>query len=166
MTQTLPFPIRRGMDVFSIYQNQYIGAVIEVRTAGLFTGGIQAGRETEPAFALRTPSLAHEEGASISPTEYAGTKRLGEEMGPFPTAAVGNTGPAHQSAAREYATEPGQTLDEIAWFTVRPGRLNLGPFTRPLWIPVSAIRSISMERIVLDVQWGAIPGSWWRRPSS
>lgn len=75
-----PLPIRRGMDVYSVYQNQYIGAVI------------------------------------------------------------------------------GVTGDNCV--RVRPGRLNLGPLTHPLRVPLSAIRSISMERIVLDRQREQIPAAW------
>lgn len=37
----------------------------------------------------------------------------------------------------------------VLWFSVRPGRINLGPLTPVLYIHPSEIRSISMERIVL-----------------
>lgn len=48
----------------------------------------------------------------------------------------------------------------IERFLVRPGRLNLGFLARPLSIPSSAIRTISLERIALDVEPDEIPVAW------
>jgi len=48
---------------------------------------------------------------------------------------------------------------------VRPGRINLGPLTRPLYIPADAVQSISMDRIVVAAEPGEIPEAWRRRPT-
>lgn len=163
-TQSPPFPIRRGMDVFSDYQTQYLGAVVEVAWTGSDTRGGQAGAETTRQHLAGTPDLIHEQGAAVSPTAGAGSKKSGEEMGPFPTIAAGNDGPTNQSAAHDYATDPKHTYRDLAWFAVRPGRINLGPLTAPFYVPASAVRSLSLERIVLDVDREGIPASWKVRP--
>jgi hypothetical protein len=45
---------------------------------------------------------------------------------------------------------------------LRPGRFN--PFVRKLYIPTTAVLSISMERIILLVQRDHIPQAWYRKP--
>ena len=167
--------IRPGMDVYSSYQDQYIGSVVGVRRRS----EKDAGREGSPPASERgsgagetgsapeavrgNPELVHEEGASVQPTRYLGRRQLGEEMGPFPTAEVGNTGPLNQSAEHAYATGAAEPSGLTA-FVVRPGRINLGPLTRPLYIPPAAIHGVSMERVVLAVQKEQIPGEWRRPP--
>jgi hypothetical protein len=94
----------------------------------------------------------HEEGRTVDPTRHKPEQRLGEEMGPVPTVALGNTGPVKQSAGERYATTPRDDEREIVAFAVRPGRINLGILAPYTWVPVEAIRSISMERIVLSVE--------------
>lgn len=165
-TQSPPFPIRRGMDVFSAYQNQYLGTVVEVAFTGSPAGGEHAGAETTREHLIGTPELIHEQGATVSPTAGAGSKKSGEEMGPFPTIAAGNTGPINQSAVHNYATDPGQTYQGVAWCAVRPGRINLGPLTAPFYVPATAIRSISLERIVLDVEGSSVPAGWRQKPDT
>lgn len=166
--ESLPLPIRRGMDVFSAYQDQYIGTVVEVLYAGAASGGGAAGEggdnPTGSEARPRDVGLVHEEGATVGHGENRGKRVLGEESGPVPTIAIGNTGPVNQSAAHAYATGPDAPLPDVIAFAVRPGRVNLGPLTRPLYVPVNAIRSISMERIALDVQRNQIPASWRQRP--
>lgn len=164
-TASAALPIRRGMDVFSAYQDEYLGTVIQVTYAGTRARGQQAGAETSREHLEATPRLVHEEGAEVSPTAGAGSKVLGEEVGPVPTVAAGNTGPVTQSAAHDYATDPGRSYQSVAWFAVRPGRVNLGPFSPPLYVPVSAIRSLSLERIVLDAERAGIPKEWKQKPS-
>lgn len=163
-TQSLPFPIRRGMDVFSDDQTQYLGTVVEVAYAGSGTRGGQAGAETTRQHLAGTPDLVHEQGATVSPTAGAGSKKSGEEMGPFPTISAGNAGPVNQSAAHDYATHPRHRYQDVAWFAVRPGRVNLGPLTTPFYVPASAIRSLSLERIVLDMNRANIPDDWKEKP--
>lgn len=164
VAQPPPFPIRRGMDVFNAYQNQYVGTVVEVAHTASDTRGQQAGAETTRRHLAGTPDLIHEQGAQVSPTAGAGRKRSGEEMGPFPTVAAGNAGPVNQSAEHDYATDPEQGYEGVAWFAVRPGRINLGPLTAPFYVPASAIRSLSLERIVLDMNQANIPDDWKEKP--
>jgi hypothetical protein len=157
------------MDVYSAYQDEYLGSVIRVwhgdggaaGPPGAGSGPRESGSARE---ATQNPHLVHEEGAAVDPTRRVGRQQLGEEMGPFPTMAIGNSGPKRQSAGDHYATEIKDLEPDVLYFAVRPGRLNLGPLTRPLYIPTSAVRSISMERIVLDVQRDQIPTEWRRRP--
>ena len=179
--------IRPGMDVYSAYQDEYIGTVVRVwrqdgqyRTAsergathlvGVRTPARGTGSSTEAA---QNPELTHEEGHTAHPTRTLGStapqvlqlRGLGEELGPFPTKQVGNTGPENQSASHSYATESHDPLASVRYFAVRPGRINLGPLTRPLYIPAAAVRSVSMERIVLDVEKHQIPDEWHTRPES
>lgn len=169
--------IRPGMDVYSAYQDEYIGSVIRVwRQDGDHGTAAErgaTGRETGSASgATQNPHLAHAEGHAADPTGHLSSKAppvlqlrcLGEELGPFPTKQVGNTGPENQSASQSYATEPHDPLANVWYFAVRPGRINLGLLTRPLYVPTTAVRSISMDRIVLDVQKGHIPDEWRKRP--
>lgn len=148
----VPLHVRVGVDVYSAYQDQYLGTVIAVwrRSAPTTGAGL---RETAATEASRGPRSG---GA-------AGSKVLGESLGPAPSTDVGNTGPRAQSAANLYATRPGPEPADVIAFAVRPGRMN--PFARPLYVPTSAVRSISMERIILDVERDAIPAAWreaWR----
>jgi len=165
-------PIRPGMDVYSTYQNQYIGSVIAVRHGTVIEGrqprpeGGQnpTGSEQSPP----TARIAQEQGGPTTVTDSRQRHVLGEELGPVSTMATGNSGPRRQSADEAYATTPGRiqsTTPAVVSFTVRPGRLNLGPLSRPLYVPASAVRAISMERVVLDVQRDQIPASWRTSPS-
>jgi hypothetical protein len=152
------------MDVYSADQSRYLGSVIQVWRAesggrGPATGEAMATGETALG---ENPPLDHEEGKSVSPTEHVAERRLGEEMGPFPTIAAGNTGPVEQSASHGYAT--GREGAGVVLFAVRPGRINLGPLTPALYIPTTAVRSVSMERVVLDVHGDEIPAVWRQKP--
>jgi hypothetical protein len=160
------FPLRPGMDVYSHYQDEYIGSVVRVLYAEAHTtptrspGPPVAGGGPNPTGSEAAPTdigLVHEEGAVVGHAENRGSRVLGEEMGPVPTMSTGNTGPSAQSAAQAYATRTARPVQDIGWLVVRPGRINLGPLTPPLYVPALAIRSISMERIVLDVQRESIP---------
>ncbi|HZS94190.1 MAG TPA: hypothetical protein VFA78_05290 [Chloroflexota bacterium] len=161
----VPLRIRPGMDVFSAYQNQYIGTVIRVWPGKRAASGTEnSARETGSTIeAVRgNPPLQAEGGAAVSPTAHIGSKTLGEELGPFPTEALGNDGPINQSAARKYGT--GGSEPDVVLFAVRPGRINLGPLTPPLYIPTAAVRSVSMARVILDVQRDQIPPEWRQAP--
>ena len=162
--------IRPGMDVYSAYQDQYIGVVTRV-----FRRPHQDGSPAEHGATPRqtgsspeayedNPHIVHEQGSTVSPTRHTGEKRLGEEMGPVPTMAAGNTGPILQSGEHAYATEPENPDADVAYFAVRPGRINLGIFTRPFYVPTEAVESVSMERVVLDVERDTFPLEWRRRP--
>jgi hypothetical protein len=160
------FPLRPGMDVYSAYQDQYIGSVVRVVRGRDHAQGGTPGDGANPTGSEQGSGnivLVHEEGAVVGHTENEGSRMLGEEMGPVPTMAGGNTGPDAQSARNAYATR-GAPVQDVRWLVVRPGRINLGALTPPLYVPAAAIRSISMERIVLDVQREAIPPGWRRRP--
>ena len=155
-----------GMDVFTADQTRYIGSVTRVlwkrgnKSAG--AGPAQTGSAREDIEG--TTGLVHEEGASQSPTEHIGTQMLGEEMGPVPTIQFGNHGPERQSAGQHYATAPHDDDRQAQYLVVRPGRINLGILTPPLWIPINAVRSISMERVVLDVEDESSMPIAWRVP--
>lgn len=151
-------PIRPGMDVYGTYQHQYIGSVVQVFCATQGEQGMQNASASHQA-QLNPVPLQVEQGEPVQAVKGTAQRELGEEMGPFPTIALGNRGPINQSAAHEYATE-GPDHPFVTHFAVRPGRINLGPFTHPLYIPTSAIRSISLERIILDVERGEIPERW------
>jgi hypothetical protein len=152
--------IRPGMDVYSSYQDEYIGSVIRVAKRSTDADAPDPERPHAPD---QIP-LVHEEGHQEEHATGRGSRILGEEIGPGPTIAVGNTGPVRQSADRRYATNPEAPLPDVVYFVVRPGRLNLGPLTRPLYIPTDAVESVSMERIVLDVQRSGIPSGWRKAP--
>lgn len=124
--------------------------------------GAGVGQTESEEHVMSGPSLTHEEGHEVSPTEHAGSRMLGESLGPFPTAGAGNTGPQRQSAQGEYATGTHQPGD-IVFFAVRPGRINLGFLTPPLFVPVSAVRSVSLERVVLDVTDDETLRRWQKR---
>lgn len=162
--------IRPGMDMYSADPARYLGSVVAVlrlpRTGG--GGGPRAGgpnptgSEDEPA----NPILSQEQGAQMGSTapERRGTRTLGEEIGPVPTMALGNTGPPRQSAGAAYATHPDSHVPDVTHMAVRPGRLNLGPLSPPVYVPVEAVCALSMERVVIELQGGKIPKTWRRRP--
>jgi len=167
-----PLPIRRGMDVYSAYQNQYIGTVVKVWQAsapvpspaerGATPQQTQAGRYA----AAPGATIPDEQGEPLWSHTGVGRPFLGEDLGPFPTRAAGNTGPQRQAAAQQYATQPredrGAGVVRFAVRPLRPGRFN--PFVRKLYIPTTAVLSISMERIILLVQRDHIPQAWYRKP--
>lgn len=164
-----PLHIRRGMDVYSSFQNQYIGQVIKVWYGGVLersdTGdGESKARESGSSTdsATQNPGLQHEGGGSTDPTRVIGRRITGEEEGPRPTASLGNTGPRNQSAGRAYATDARDRFEGVVYFSVRPGALN--PFARCMYVPTAAVMSMSMERVVLDIQRESIPEEWRRPP--
>jgi hypothetical protein len=123
--------LRLGMDAYNAKQDRYLGTVVGVTHA--------PSSEPPPGEPEKSGSAGHR-----------ATRMLGEEMGPVPTIALGNTGPLRQSAAEVYGTSIQDLAPDVSHFLLRPGRLNLGPLTSPIEVPVSDILSISMDRIVLD----------------
>ncbi|HLJ67371.1 MAG TPA: hypothetical protein VKX16_08430 [Chloroflexota bacterium] len=154
--------IRPGMDVYSAAQDRYIGSVVRVWRRRVERP--EGAREVEQEPAVGSVGLVHEEGQTAGHARVQGSRILGEEMGPVPTIGLGNRGPINQSAGRDYAADPGGDAPAVICFAVRPGRINLGPLTRPFYVPSSAVRSLSMERVVLELEGDAIPSGWWRRP--
>lgn len=154
--------IRAGMDVWDAYQEHYIGSVIHVWRGPLPT--TKGARRAEKEDAVESHPLVHEGGHVAAHATSQGTRQNGEAMGPFPTMSAGNGGPAAQSAHADYATGQSDERTNVISFAVRPGRLNLGILTRPLYIPSTAVHSISMERIVLAVHGNDIPAAWRHRP--
>lgn len=145
-----PLPIRRGMDVYSADQNRYLGTVVRV-----WRGSTPTHAQTQSG-----------EYAAEQVREDVAKHVLGEELGPFPTGSVGNLGPKHQAANRYYATTPRDLQPGVIFFAVRlsrPGMLNL--LAPKIFIPTSAILSISMERIIVDMQLERIPEAWYQRPA-
>ncbi|HEY8685655.1 MAG TPA: hypothetical protein VIO57_08620 [Chloroflexota bacterium] len=154
--------IRQGMDVWDAFQEHYLGSVIQVRYGTPPTS--QGARQVEKEGTVESHPLVHEEGHLGGHAGSQGNRQNGESMGPFPTAAIGNHGPTIQSAAADYATHQTDNLTSVISFTVRPGRINFGVFTRPFYVPSTAVNSISMERVVVDVRGGIVPAAWRRRP--
>ena len=153
--------VRVGMDVWDAYQEHYIGSVIRVWHG---PQPMPAGaREVEKEDSVESHPLVHEEGHVSNHAGGQGERRNGESMGPFPTGSAGNGGPTSQSAASDYATNQTDERTDVIFFAVRPGRLNLGILTRPLYIPSSAVHSISMERVVLGLRGDSIPREWRTR---
>jgi hypothetical protein len=137
------------MDVYSAYQDQYLGTVVKVWCGP--TSAIAA------STAIGPPSLAD--------PPLAGFAGVGEALGPAPTGLVGNRGPRQQSSVNRYATGsgvgPAAAPPDVLAFTVWASPLG---FLRPLHVPAAAVRSVSMDRIILDRQRDAIPPSWWKLP--
>lgn len=138
--------IRRGMDVYDADQSAYIGSVIDLVT----------GEQSEAPRSSRIETTQ----AADSGQQTAG---IGEELGPFPTLEIGNSGPTTQSARRDYGTQEASVPAPIRGIVVRPGRHN--PLSRPLYIPVRAVRSIAMDRLIIDVPESALPREW-RQPAA
>lgn len=166
--QLPPLQIRRGMDVYTSYQDRYLGEVVKVWHGGTLAvdegernaGARQTGSSKE---ATDNPELRQEQGSAQSPTRRIGRQILGEEEGPVPTMHIGNAGPVNQSAAHEYATQPRDAHEGVIYFAVRPSRYN--PLAPRFYIPTSAVTTVSMERIVVNFEGNAIPDAWRRRPS-
>lgn len=168
MTSAPTLHIRVGVDVYSAYGNEYIGSVVRVLDRVSISGGgprQEGANPTGSEAGVQGTGLTHEEGHEADHAGYQGRRMLGEEMGPEPTIALGNGGPERQSASQVYATDVREPLGGTRCFVVRPGRINLGPLTRPLYIPTSAIASMSMERIVIEVAKDRMPQEWRHRPS-
>jgi hypothetical protein len=168
--QLLPsLPIRPGMDVFSADQGHYIGTVEAIWHAADLAAAerkLGAGPTTPQEGAREVSSVdmgRHEVERESPRAGHIGSKQSGEEMGPYPTLALGNTGPAHQAAAASYATQPRGMMRGVVYFVVRPEPFN--PLAKPLYIPTTAVRSISMERVILDIQKGQIPKEWHSPPA-
>lgn len=91
---------------------------------------------------------------STSATPADGPSFSGESLGPMPTAALGNRGPAHQRDAGGYATAdaahpPVSEPAELLVFRTRVA-LNWGIlWPRLRRYPVSLVLHVSHERIVL-----------------
>jgi hypothetical protein len=126
--------LRIGMDVFSA-DGVYLGSVVRIRWD----------RSVSTAVA-----------AEADPT--AGLPFSGERLGPMPTTALGNSGPASQSTATAYGSRRSRIatpdrgrptellifrwLVSLTWSTARP---------RLRRIPVELIQLVALERIVLSV---------------
>jgi hypothetical protein len=132
---------RVGLDVFSA-DGTYLGTVMRVRWdgAGWLTGRGVKQASARPAAWTVAPSFS------------------GERLGPMPTAALGNGGPAHQTEATRYASKPDappgavrrqpaellvfRWLVSLNWATARPVLRR---------IPAGLIQVVSLERIILSV---------------
>ncbi|HEX6508587.1 MAG TPA: hypothetical protein VF221_13240 [Chloroflexota bacterium] len=154
--------IRAGMDVYNSYQNRYLGSVVRV-WRGTSPAGSGA-RAAEKEGTIQSTPLTHEEGHVAQHAGSQGKRILGEELGPVPTIGLGNTGPMAQSAESDYATRDDDSLSDVIYFAVRPGRINLGILTPSFYVPSDAVESLSMERVVLAVEGRTIPAEWRSRP--
>ncbi|MBI3968597.1 MAG: hypothetical protein HY329_23430 [Chloroflexi bacterium] len=117
--------IRPAMDVYTA-DNVYLGTVLAVVSG--------PGATPEAAGDEPTPTVSAFDG---------------EQLGPVPTQAVGNAGPATQSAARSYAVASDGAAP-IGAGEIRVGRWwgLVGRYT----IPLSAVQTVSLERVVLAVK--------------
>jgi hypothetical protein len=136
------------MDAYNARQDRYLGSVVGV-VRDLKADSSQAVSGGRGAIGPDV-ALSHEEGHEAGHAEHRAQEKLGEEMGPVPTEAFGNTGPRRQSAPEGYATQIRDLPPDVSHFLLRPDRLNLGPLAPTVKVSVSAVLSISMERVVLD----------------
>lgn len=164
MNEPVALPIRPGMDVYNADQSAYLGSVVRVWRQETLAGphgqtqsAMQVGGQ-EPG---SNPALVHEQGAAESPTAHPGEPMLGEEMGPFPTMAVGNSGPLRQSSSHAYATTG--AAEGVKLFSVRPGRINLGILSPVYYVSSDAVHSVSMERVIIGLPGDELPADWRRR---
>lgn len=144
--------IRPGMDVYNEDQTRYLGCVVTVAYVDGVSGGPQE-NGSNPTGSVRPAHVApmvHEQDRITDSLEHAGKHTLGEELGPVASRELGNAGPQSQSAGNIYATHPTAYTCAAVSFTVRPGRLNFGRLTPTREYFISAVRSISMERIVVS----------------
>jgi hypothetical protein len=161
-TDEVRLRVRKGMDVWDAYQEHYLGSVVGVRRGSLpATSGAHSPEKEDT---VESRPLVHEEGQAAEHAGSQGQRTNGESMGPFPTISAGNHGPTTQSAGANYATGQTDEQTNVISFAVRPGRLNFGILTRPFYVPSTAVQSISMERVVLDVRGNDIPTEWRHRP--
>ena len=124
--------VRRGMDVVTL-DDVLLGTIVWIRRGG------SRRSVAAPAGAVRQVSA-----------------RNGEALGPMPTTAVGNRGPTVQGALASFASQgkrAGRPLDGAELLVLRTP---IGPdFRHPLprlrRIPVSAVQTVSLERVILRV---------------
>jgi hypothetical protein len=112
--------IRPTMDVFTL-QNDYLGTVLKVEP-----GPVHAPTASDP--------------------DEPSSEMNGELAGPAPTQDIGNSGPRVQSPRAAYAT----TRDDAT--LLGNGTITIGKYWGLLGrktIPLSAVQSVSMERVVL-----------------
>ena len=117
--------IRRSMDVFTI-DNIWLGMVLTVSPD---TDAPEATGGHVPADARQSSAVS------------------GELLGPMPTQTIGNSGPRRQSASANYASPPDGTP-----LVAHTGTLTVGKWwglTARRTIPLDAIQTVSLERVVL-----------------
>ena len=116
--------IRRSMDVFTL-DDVYLGSVLRI---------------------IPGPAIGHEEQA---PPEVRQTSEInGELLGPMPTLPLGNKGPVTQSGASLYAV----TMNDGERLSIGKGALVVGKWWGLVGrrvIPLDAIQTVSIERVVL-----------------
>lgn len=116
--------IRPEMDVYTL-DNTYLGTVRQI------ISGVEAQDEE-----------------SVPEAASQSSKVSGEQLGPMPTAIIGNRGPITQSAAQGYAVRA-DGLQRIG-----PGALVVGKWhglkSRRI-IPMDAVQTVSLERVVLKM---------------
>lgn len=125
--------IRRKMDVYTS-DSVYLGNVLRV------TGSRDAAEEHR-----------------LEGSEAAGNQDAfsGELMGPMPTRAIGNAGPLNQVKQRAYASRSdGANRMESGMIVAGKYWGLAGRHT----IPISAIQTVSMERIILRNTWDELRG--------
>ena len=124
--------IRPKMDVYT-KDNVYLGTVL-----ALVPGPESHAPQHDPL-----------EDANAAGQALTGSVVAGERLGPMPTAAIGNTGSAVQSARAGYGSQP----DAAA--SLGHGSMLVGKWYGLLGkrrIPLALVQSFSLERVVLQLR--------------
>ena len=125
--------VRRCMDVFTL-DTVLVGTVVWIRR----------GRDRRPATEAAMGDLS------------AASLVNGESLGPIPTASVGNGGPRTQGARYRFASRADRAerlLDRAELLVLRTpiGPDLRHPLPRLRRVPLAAVQTVSLERIVLGV---------------
>lgn len=125
--------VRRGMDVFTL-DNELVGTVVWIRRGPPRQALL--GREIDAAVQVSAPG--------------------GESLGPVPTANVGNRGPLTQGALARFGSRADRAARGLNGGELFVLRTPVGPeyrhrLPRLRRIPLAAVQTVSLERIVLRV---------------
>lgn len=125
--------VRRGMDVFTL-DNELVGTIVWIRRGQ--SRQARSGQGADAAGQVSAPS--------------------GESLGPVPTANWGNRGPLTQGAPARFASRADRAAHRLNGGELIVLRTPIGPdYRHPLprlrRIPLTAVQTVSLERIVLRV---------------
>ena len=123
--------IRPSMDVYTL-DNAYLGTVLAV------VPGPDPPEESAPAPGRETSAIS------------------GEALGPMPTMSLGNGGPLAQGARSRFASRADRAGRPLAGAELLVLRTPIGldlrhPLPRLRRVPLSAVQTVSLERITLRV---------------
>lgn len=125
--------VRHGMDVFTL-DNVRVGTIVWIRRSG-------------PRRAARTQA-----------TDPVGqvSRVNGESLGPMPTTHLGNRGPLSQGARTRFGSRADPDVrrlegDELVVLRTPIGLELLSALPRLRRVPMTAVQTVSLERVVLRV---------------